>query len=85
VTRDDLPELYDQLDPAVWTPDPQPDDIPGRRWSFVGAAGTKMAGITMTVSVDDNDEDELPCPACAARWRHAWDCPLRPDGPGDPS
>jgi hypothetical protein len=80
VTDDEKPELYSKLDPDVWLPNPQPDDIPGRRWSFVGTPGTKMAGITMTVSVDDDDPDgPYPCEACGAQFQHAWDCPLRDD------
>jgi hypothetical protein len=56
---DDRPDLYSKLDPAIWLPDPQPDDVAGERWSFIGAAGTDWAGCTMTVTVTlDSDDDE---------------------------
>jgi hypothetical protein len=53
MSGDGEPELYSKLDPAMWLPDPQPEDVPGRRWTFVGAPGAEMEGVQMTVTMDD--------------------------------
>jgi hypothetical protein len=41
------------MDPAIWLPDPQPDDVPGERWTFVGAPGAALAGCIMTLTLSD--------------------------------